>query len=165
MADEIAKKAAHDLANEIDVTDSVRLLDQPTLWKIIREEQIRAWQLSWTRSSTGTATREILPSVRKKIFWSGSRSADISYARLLLNSTNLNDDRYRMKFSETPNCECGKDRESADHFLIHCEEHREARQIMFDAIMNVWMEKKSKGSLNVSRYSRYFFSRYSRYFS
>ena len=56
-----------------------------------------------------------------------------------------------MKFSETPNCECGKDRESADHFLIHCEEHREARQIMFDAIMNVWMEKKSKGSLNVSK--------------
>ena len=55
----IAKKAAHDLANEIDVTDSVRLLDQLTLWKIIREEQTRAWQLSWTRSSTGTATREI----------------------------------------------------------------------------------------------------------
>ena len=151
LADETAKKAAEELSNMVTQNDSVTQLDQSTLQKIIREDQTKAWQLSWTRATAGAATRELMPSVRSKVTWSGSRSSDISYARSLLNSTNLNEHRYYMKFAESPNCECGKDRETVSHFLLYCENFEKERKVMYDLIMEVWMNKKAIGSLNITK--------------
>ena len=94
LTDETAKKAAEEISKTITQNESVNQLDQSTIQKIIREDQTKAWQLSWTRATAGAATRELMPSVRSKVTWTSSRSSDISYARSLLNSTNLNEHRY-----------------------------------------------------------------------
>ena len=117
----------------------------------MREEQLRTWQLAWDRATTGSVTRELVPSIRRKIIWSRNRSVDISYARMLLSSVNLNEDRYRMKLEESPNCECGEDRESIEHFLLHCKIFSAEREIILQAIMEVWFEKRSVGTLNVTK--------------
>ena len=112
---------------------------------------MRAWQLSWSRATTGRVTNELLPNVKSTVKWSGIRSIDISYARLLLGSTNLNDDMYRVGFSESPNCDCGKDRETPDHFLLSCEHFKEARVKLMSCVAEVWFGKKCHGNLNVTK--------------
>ena len=56
-----------------------------------------------------------------------------------------------MKFVESPNCDCGESRETINHFLLDCKEHKDARIAMFETISSVWLEKKSSGCLNVSK--------------
>ncbi len=55
-------------------------------------------------------------SVRTKVKGSNNRNADIRYARMLLNSTNLNHNMY--KISLVPNCECSFDRETIEHHQL-----------------------------------------------
>ena len=56
-----------------------------------------------------------------------------------------------MKFAESPNCKCAKVRETVSHFLLHCEKFEKERKDMYDLIMEVWMKKKSMGSLNITK--------------
>ena len=44
----------------------------------------------------------------------------MSYARMILNSTNLLDHRYKMKLETTATCDCNLARETIDHFLLEC---------------------------------------------
>ena len=81
-------------------------VDFCTINKIIKENSINQWQSSWIRATSGYWTKELIPSVRTKVKWSNNRNADISYARMLLKSTNLNHDMYKMRLAETPNCMC-----------------------------------------------------------
>ena len=46
----------------------------------------------------------------------------------------LRDDSYRTGTSDTPVCECGLDRESAEHFLLRCNRFQEARNRLTDTI-------------------------------
>jgi len=46
----------------------------------------------------------------------------------------LKKDAYRTGLSDTPVCECGNDRESAEHYLLHCTRYHEARSELRDAV-------------------------------
>ena len=46
---------------------------------------------------------------------------------MLLHDTLLREDAFRTGTSDTPICECGLYMESAEHFLLHCTRHQEAR--------------------------------------
>jgi len=46
-----------------------------------------------------------------------TRNVGISYCRLLLHDTMLHDDSHRTGTADTPVCECGLERETAEHFL------------------------------------------------
>jgi len=46
----------------------------------------------------------------------------------------LNDDSYKTGTSSSPICDCGLERETADHFLLRCNKYAEARKVMFDTI-------------------------------
>ena len=56
-----------------------------------------------------------------------------------------------MKFAESPDCECGKDRETVSHFLLHCEKFEKEKKDMHNLNMEMWMKEKSIGSLNITR--------------
>ena len=58
----------------------------------------------------------------------------------------------RMNFTDSPNCECSEDRESIDHFLLHCELYKEARKNLLNSIFDIWNQKKSIGNLSVSKH-------------
>ena len=75
----------------------------------------------------------------------------MSYTRILLNSTNLNNDMFLKGLTESPNCECGKNRETIDHFLLECEMYKDQRKKMNMAISDMWFSKRSMGNLNLSK--------------
>jgi len=48
------------------------------------------------------------------------RDTGVSYCRVLLGDTMLKDDSFRTGTSDSPICDCGIERETADHFLLRC---------------------------------------------
>ena len=92
----------------------------------------------------------MIPTIKTKVKWSKLRTCDISYARLLLNSTNLNDDMFKMGIAESPNCECSKSRETPDHLILDCELYKDQRNRMKDKIAKLWMDNKKWGCLNIN---------------
>ena len=46
---------------------------------------------------------------------------------MLLHDTMLKDDSYRIGTSDTPVCDCGKENETVEHFLLYCDKYHTAR--------------------------------------
>ena len=132
--DENAKRAAEILSDREETGDEVKKIYIETIYKMIKEQQIKQWQRSWENTGSGRHTKDLFPSVRSKVIWANQRSTDISYARMLLNSTNLNDHLFRMKYSESPNCQCNEGRETIDHLMMECHLHKEQRENMMKVI-------------------------------
>ena len=63
-------------------------------------------------------TYQLIPSVGSKVVFPKERDVGISFCRLLLHDTMLNDDSFRCGTSVSPACDCGSDRETAEHFLF-----------------------------------------------
>ena len=57
--------------------------------------------------------------------------------RLLLHDTMLNDDSHRTGTSTSPMCECGSDRETAEHFLLHCTLYQHIRKDMVESALDI----------------------------
>ena len=138
------------LSERNNIEGELREVDFCTINKIIRENSIKQWQSSWIRVTSGYWTKELIPSVPTKVKWSNNRNADISYARMLLSSTNLNHDMHRMRLAETPNCECSLDRETIEHHVLHCKKFENEREEMMDEIRRMWMNSRKEGCLNVT---------------
>jgi len=62
----------------------------------------------------------------------------------------LNDDSFRCGTSVSPACDCGSDRETAEHFLFYCSKYAEARRVMFDNIKEIWFTSKLKGQCKIT---------------
>ena len=139
IADEEAKKCALTLSQSEYVELDLREASYSTISKVIREFSYQQWQKAWERATAGCKTRDIIPSVRTKIRWSKLRDSDISYARMLLNSTNLNDNMYKMRLTELPNCDCNMDRETTEHYLLYCTDFESERQVMLSKIGKAWI--------------------------
>ena len=69
---------------------------------------------------------------------------------MLPGSTNLNDHLYRMKFVESPNCECDQSRDTIPHYLMECSLHKTNREIMMETTGKKWMENMKSGTLNIN---------------
>ena len=72
------------------------------------------------------------------------REVGVSYCRILLHDTMLNDDAFRTGISDTYMCECGQERETAEHVLLRCTRYVEARSIMKDYLRDICNNLKSK---------------------
>ena len=79
------------------------------------------WQDKWFRSETGLFTKEIVPFVQNNIKIPVKRDVGIAYIRCLLNNTSVADNMYRMIIVDDPYYECGKDRQTVEHILLHCD--------------------------------------------
>ena len=65
---------------------------------------------------------------------------------MLLHDTMLKSDSYRTGTAESPTCECGQDKESVPHILLHCGRFVETRYEMEDAIEDIYTYAKSSCS-------------------
>jgi len=92
----------------------------------------------------------LLPEVGSKVYFPEDRDIGISYCRLLLHDTMLLEDAYRTGVSETPVCECGQDRETAEHFLLCCSRYQEARDKLKDTVSQVLESAKHGKDLQFS---------------
>ena len=72
--------------------------------------------------------------VCSKVCFPRTRNVRVSYCRMLLNNTMLNEDSYRTQNDESPVCDCGMDYESMEHFLFECKLYSENRKVMYEDI-------------------------------
>ena len=86
----------------------------------------------WECDSAGFHTRQLVSRVGTRLVFPDDRNTGVSYCRLLLGDTMLKDDSFRTGTSDSPICDCGIERETADHFLLRCKcsRYSEARSVM-----------------------------------
>jgi len=149
LADENARKLANSIASgNIDATDNITVSDVYTLATGI---VMRSWQRKWNEDSTGRTTYSSIPEVGTKVIFPKRREVGVSYCRILLHDTMLNDDAFRTGTADTYMCECGQERETVEHVLLRCTGYVEARSIMKDYLSDIWnnMKSKSKQKRNI----------------
>ena len=61
----------------------------------------------------------------------------VSYCRILLDDTMLNEDAFRVGISDTYMCECGQERETVEHVLLRCSRYLKARSAMKDYLNDI----------------------------
>ena len=103
--------------------------------QIIKQEQKRPWP------------QHFIPQVGTKILFPDCRQIGISYCRILLNDTMLNDDSYRTGTSDTPVCECAS---TVEHFLIRCPRYKQFRSDLISIVQEIGTSSKSKSHLYLS---------------
>jgi len=113
------------------VPDSVKLNSTFVLASNIARQ---LWQRNWDQGTSGTVTRQLIPEVYSKVCFPSTRNVGISFCRMLLNNTMLNEDGYRTQIGDSPVCDCGRDYESVEHFLLDCILYSECRKVMFEDI-------------------------------
>jgi len=130
--------------------DAPMYVSLSTAFNMLNVMAIDSWQRKWDYEPTGHFTRQLIPSVGSKIVFPDSRDVGISYCRLLLHDTLLQDDSYRTGTSDTPLCSCGKDRETSGHFLLSCSKYNNQRTVMLHSIYDICSSVKHKGTIEVS---------------
>jgi len=118
--------------------------------KLITKQCRALWQTRWQRSNTGKATFDIIPRVGYKLSFPTDRCSAISYIRLLLDDALLKAHQHRSGLADCRNCDCGFGIEDIDHFLLHCTQYDNMRQVLKEDIMNLWEEREDRGSFNFS---------------
>ena len=111
---------------------------------------MKSWQQKWEREATGQLTKQFIPQVGTKILFPDCREIGISYCRILLNDTMLNDDSYRTGTSDTPVCECASERETVEHFLIRCPRYKQFRSDLISTVQEIGTLSKFKSHLHLS---------------
>ena len=74
----------------------------------------------------------------------------VSHGRHCLHLHDMESDMYQKGLAESPNCLCEKDRNTVDHFLHQCEIYKDQRDQMKKSIAEIWFERRTMGSLNLS---------------
>ena len=113
----------------------------------------KSWQRQWDNESTGRYTYNLIPIVGTKVICPSERSVGISYFRMLVHDTMLQDDSYRTGIADvpdTPVCECRQENETVEHLLLRCSKHTEASKVMFDCIKDIGFLSKHKRSQSIT---------------
>ena len=112
----------------------------------------KSWQRKWNEENTGRFTYSLIPEVSSKVLFPKERDVGVSYCRMLLHDTLLNDDGFRTGISVTPQCSCGEDKESVEHVLLHCSKYITERTVMIDTLTDIWMcsSKYKKWNLDIT---------------
>ena len=144
VADKEAKCVAHKIS--IGIISAPDIISIKDTYRIAANIAKKSWQRKWNEDNTGRYTHNLIPYVGTKVSFPLSRDKGISYCRMLLHDTMLNDDSYRTGTSVTPLCECGLERETVEHFLLRCNKYDEARNILMDSIKDIWISSEIKVS-------------------
>jgi len=88
------------------------------MYKLVTKMAVRSWQSKWNEDTTGRVTYSFIPDVGTKVLFPKTREVDVSYCRILLHDTMLNDDTYRTGIADTFMCECGQERKTVEHVLL-----------------------------------------------
>ena len=62
----------------------------------------------------------------------------------------LNEDGFRTQIGDSPVCDCGRDYESVEHFLLDCKLYSEYRTVMFEDIREVLQSRKDSRHVKIS---------------
>ena len=140
IADVKAREVARDIhTGRISVSNDISVYDG---YKIAAHMLKKSWQRKWNEENTGRFTYSLIPDVSTKIVFPRERDIGISYCRMLLHDTLLNDDGYRSGIAESRLCSCGEDNETVEHFLLQCPNYNTERSVMVDTMKDIWINSK-----------------------
>ena len=107
IADVKAREVARDIyAGKISASNEISVYDGYKLAALLLK---KSWQRKWNEENTGRFTYGLIPDVSTKVVFPRERNIGVSYCRMLLHDTLLNDDGYRSGISETKVCSCGEE--------------------------------------------------------
>ena len=138
LADTAAKTGA-ELSKNLTTPTSVSLEHAKHL---IKRGSKQKWQRSWDNTSKHTALHHCRPKVPTGKYKSVStKDAEVKYIRFVTGHNKLNSRMYSIKLRDSPNCDCGKDRQTEQHILLFCSRHVSAREIMMNNIESVYQKE------------------------
>ena len=118
-----------------------------------RQFVARAWQRQWDRLDQQRPVHICFPKVKYGKLKTGlHKGASSARIRLLTGQSRLADHMHRIGLSASPNCSCGKDRQTAHHVLMECLELKNQRMHMIDSIERAYISNNipiHKRSLNM----------------
>ena len=109
----------------------------PACKRLVGKHNKNKWQTRWERSSTGRATYALIPSVGCNIRFPKVISKAVSYIRLLLGDSALNDRQFCMGLNDTRVCECGQDIEDVDHYFFKCPKYESIRRVLLQSVQDI----------------------------
>jgi len=92
-------------AGKTEASNDITVAD---VYKLSKDRAMRSWQRKWNEDSVGRFTYSLIPEVGSKVIYPKKREVGVSYCRILLHDTMLNDDAFRTGIADTPICECGQ---------------------------------------------------------
>jgi hypothetical protein len=96
-----------------------------------------AWQRRWDTHSTNSTTHHYCTKVSLNSYKSTiNRKAETMLNRIKLGHHKLKDRLHRIMPRAYPSaeCECGKDRQTAEHVILHCILHAQHRDTLLNAV-------------------------------
>ena len=147
-ADHCAKDTAYRLFK--GEVSAPTVLSVQSAFRIAGDIARKSWQRLWDNEHTGRYTYNLIPVVNTKVLFPFDRDIGISYCRLLLHSSMLKDNCYRSGISATPVCVFGADRETSEHFLLHCNIHKKTRIELFEQLHQITASKETYRSATTS---------------
>jgi len=140
-----AREAAHGIAaGKTEASNDITVAD---VYKLSKDIAMRSWQRKWNEDSVGRFTYSLIPEVGTKVIYPKKREVGVSYCRIVLHDTMLNDDAFRTGIADTHICECGQENETVEHVLLRCPRYAEARRRMKDDItttLNILSRQRKK---------------------
>ena len=110
----------------------------------IKEKTKDRWNRAWKMSETGWWTKELIGKVGRKLKFPAGRSAGMSYVRLLINNTAVNENMYRFGLVEDRGCECEEGIQSVHRVLLECRNEQEQREKLKSELGKLWMDESKK---------------------
>ena len=95
------------------------------------------WQRRWDTYSSHSTTYFYMPTVSLTTYKSTiPRKAETRYNRIILGHHHLKDRMHKILpiAYPSPNCHCGKDRQTTQHVLFQCMKHSKERDTMLNKI-------------------------------
>ena len=134
IADRLAKEGAN-VATSEEFTNSI---SNSALKQRLHQLILGSWQNKWETEPEARKCHELIPHVAKPLTYHlpEIRSADKSINRLLTGHTKLQEHLYKLGLSNnnSPNCECGEDLETVEHYLTSCRLHNQQWEVMLKYI-------------------------------
>ena len=88
----------------------------------------------------------------KGIDWAGGeklrfpkdRNTAMTYVRLLVNNTSVNENMFRFNLVDSRECECGEGIQTLEHVLMSCKNEMEKRKILENEVGKIWMDESKR---------------------
>ena len=133
-ADKLAKEGAANATNDDNARETYRVSCSEAKSRL-QCNAVKKWRMRWTRQNTGRSYQQVI-NPKRKLRRTYCRKVEVKVNRLILQHTNLEEDKHKMlPLAQTsPACECGAETGDVEHYLLRCTKFDTQREEMVDAI-------------------------------
>ena len=108
-----------------------------TVKREVRKQLSKEWQRSWDRQSEGGANSYycLKPKVPNERFHSvGKKRVEAKLIRVQTGHSRLRDHFNKLFPDESPNCQCGNNRQTVNHIMLDCHLLQKEREDLMDKV-------------------------------